>query len=101
MHGPVMYGVFRDLVREKMAEDRLPEDYVTKMPYSVWPVEDFELGLQIMSESSIATVMDGKLLDKEMQDWEWRPYLSQKFKERRKPLFEDDYRKLFADFNPV
>jgi hypothetical protein len=101
MHGPKMYGFFRDLVREKMAEDGLAEDYLTKMPYSVWPVEDFELGLQIMSESPIATVMDGKLLDKEMQDWEWRPYLSQKFKQRRKPLFEDDYRKLFADFNPV
>ncbi|MGY3347725.1 MULTISPECIES: hypothetical protein [unclassified Bradyrhizobium] len=101
MHGPVMYGFFRDLVRKKMAEDGVPEEYLVKMPYSVWPVTDFELGLQIMDETPIATVMDGKLLDKEKQDWEWRPYLSQKFKQPRKPLFGDDYQKLFADFNPV
>ncbi len=49
----------------------------------------------------MATVMDGKLLDKEKQEGEWRPYLSEKFRPRRKPLFENYYRKLFADFNPV
>jgi hypothetical protein len=101
MHGPVMYGLFRDQVKRKMEEDGLPDEYLTSMPYSVWPVDDFERGLQIMNEASIAAVMDGKLLSSEMQDWEWRPYLSQKFQEPRRPLFEDEYRKLFSDFNPI
>jgi len=101
MHGPVMYGFFHDQVRKMMAEEGLPDDCITKMPYSVWPIDDLELGLQIINESSIATVMDGKLLDSEKQDWEWRPYLTQSFKVPRKELFEDDYRKLFSDFHPI
>ncbi|MBK3660165.1 hypothetical protein JJE66_02710 [Bradyrhizobium diazoefficiens] len=84
-----------------MKEEGLPEAYLTEMPYSIWPIDDFELGLQVMNESSVATVMDGKLLDGEHHDWEWRPYLSRCFKEPRKELFEDDYRKLFSDFNPI
>ena len=101
MHGPVMYGHFRDQVKTKMAEDGLPEDYLTAMPYSVWPIDDFERGLHVMNELSVAAVMDGKLLDTEMQDWEWRPYLSKNFNEPRRMLFETNYRKLFTDFHPT
>lgn len=101
MHGPVMYGLLRDQVKAKMEEAGLPQDYLTAMPYSVWPIDDFEIGLHVLNDSSIAAVMDGKLLDTEKQDWEWRPYLSENFKEPRRMLFEDDYRKLFSDFHPV
>jgi hypothetical protein len=101
MHGPVMYGFFRDQVLAKMAEEGLPDDYVTKMPYSIWPIDHFELGLQIMNETAISTFMDGKLLDDEMRDWEWLPYMSAKFKGHCKALFEDEYKKLFADFHSI
>ncbi|CUT13660.1 hypothetical protein BF49_4740 [Bradyrhizobium sp.] len=101
MHGPVMYGLFREQVKARMKLEGLPEEFLTEMPYSIWPIDDFELGLQIMNESSVAAVMNGKLLDNEHRDWEWRPYLSKCFKEPRKELFEDDYRRLFSDFNPA
>jgi hypothetical protein len=101
MHGPVMYGLFRDLIRTKMDEAGLPENYTTKMPFSIWPIDHMETGLQVTDETSISTLMDGKLLDTEMQDWEWGPYMSQKFKGNRGVLFNDQYDKLFANFHAV
>jgi hypothetical protein len=101
MHGPKMYGLLRELVRTKMAEDRLPDEYISQMPYSIWPIDHFEIGLQVMNENPISAFMDGKLLDVEMQDWEWGPYMSSKFKGARKSLFEKEYAELFADFRPV
>lgn len=101
MHGPVMYGLLREMVHAKMAEEGLPDDYTTKMPYSIWPIDHFEVGLQVVNEIPIASFMDGKLLDKGMQDWEWGPYMSSKFKGKRDSLFDEEYGKLFADFRPV
>jgi hypothetical protein len=101
MHGPKMYGLFRELVRAKMEDEGLPDAFITKMAYSIWPIDRFEIGLQLMDENPIAVFMDGKLLDAEMQDWEWGPYMSSKFKAARKSLFEKEYAELFADFRPV
>jgi hypothetical protein len=101
MHGPIMYGMFSKLVSEKMEQEGIPAEYLTAMPYSVWPVDDFEVGLQIMDNVPIATFMDGKLRDKETHDWEWRPYMLSRFKGRYKALFDNEYQKLFSDFTPT
>jgi hypothetical protein len=101
MHGPIMYGMLRNLIQKKMAQEGLPSDYIAKMPYSIWPVDHFEIGLQVMNETPISTFMDGKLLDPDMQDWEWRPYMSSKFAGKRRALFDKEYRELFANFHPV
>jgi hypothetical protein len=101
MHGSVMYGVLRKAVLEKMKEEDVPEEYLTTMPYSVWPVDDFEVGMQVMNTVPISTFMDGKLRDKETRDWEWRPYMSARFKGVFKALFAEDYKKLFAEFRSV
>jgi hypothetical protein len=101
MHGPVMYGKVRDLVSSKMTEENLPEQFTIDMPYSIWPVEHLEIGLQIMADHPISEVMDGKLLDSECNDWEWLPYLGDKYEGTRKSLFDKEYRNLFADLRPI
>ncbi len=101
MHGPVMYGELSKVVSAKMREENVPEEFLTTMPYSVWPVDEFEVGLQVMETVSITTFMDGKLRDKEMHDWEWRPYMSTRFNANHRALFDDEYQRLFSDLHPA
>ena len=51
----------------------MPRDVLNNMPYSVLPIYDLEVGMQIISKVGIRIVMDGKMNNTEMRDWEWHP----------------------------
>jgi hypothetical protein len=68
---------------------------IEDMPYSIWAIEELEVGMQIMREASIDEFMTGKLSDKEMSQWEWDPYIRGQYpKFHVRDLFEDEYRNL-------
>lgn len=99
MHGPVMYGKVRDIVRQRMNEEGLPREYVADMPFSIWPVDSLENGLQIIDGTSIGEVFDIKLRGPEYQDWEWDAFLTERYKGFEiRPLFQREFDALFTEF---
>jgi hypothetical protein len=101
MHGSVMYGKVRDIVKQRMNEEGLPNKYSEDMPFSIWPIESLENALQILNDTPIAEVFDTKLRNTAYQDWEWDAFLTEKYKGFKiQPLFEKDFDALFAEFRP-
>jgi hypothetical protein len=79
MFGSVMLTKLEEAVTAKLNEAELPTQWANEMRYSVWPVEELEVGLQIMKSVPIADFMDGKLNNPEMRRWAWYPYMTKCF----------------------
>jgi hypothetical protein len=62
MFGPVMMNKLAEAVATKLNGLGLPLELVERMPYSIWAVEELEVGLQIMCTNGIANFMEGKLI---------------------------------------
>lgn len=99
MFGPVMLDKLTEAVALKLTKESLPPNLVEQAPYSIWAIEDFEVGLQIMRENGIAGVMEGKLGSPEMRRWDWHGYMIDRYPKSfpAKRLFDDEYDEMFAD----
>jgi hypothetical protein len=99
MFGPVMISKLEEAVALKLAAAGLAANLVDQMPYSVWAIEELEVGLQIMKEKGISHVMDGKLTGLEMRQWDWHGYMTKRYPGSypAKRLFEKEYDDIFSD----
>jgi hypothetical protein len=99
MFGPVMIRKLADAVEKRLQSANLAASFLSEMPYSIWAVEDLEVGLQIMSANGIANFMEGKLNDQEMREWDWHGYMTAKYPKSfpAKKLFEKDYDDMFSE----
>jgi hypothetical protein len=71
---------------------------VERMPYSVWAIEELEVGLQIMKANGIADVIEGKWNSLEMRQWDWHAYLTRSYPDvyPAKQLFAKEYDEIFS-----
>jgi hypothetical protein len=99
MFGPVMMNKLAEAVVSKLNDAGLSPDLIEQMPYSIWAIEELEVGLQIMRASGIADFMQGKLNSAEMRQWEWHGYMTNRFPSSfpAKKLFEKEYDEIFSD----
>jgi hypothetical protein len=98
MFGPVMLNKLAEAVARRLASEGLSPELVEQMPYSVWPIEELEVGLQVMHANGIASFMEGKLNDPEKREWDWHGYMTNRYPKSfpAKRLFDDQYDEIFA-----
>jgi hypothetical protein len=98
MFGPVMINKLAKAVAAKVNDAGLGTDFVERMPYSIWAIEELEVGLQIMHANGIADFMEGKLMSEEMLHWGCG-YMTNRYPKSfpAKKLFANDYDKMFSD----
>lgn len=96
--GPIMLGKLEAAVVDKFNASELSPDLLRQMPYSVWAIEELEIGLQIMNSVPISDFMDGKLDSDEMKRWDWHAYMTKAFPKHfpAKRLFDAEYDEMFA-----
>jgi hypothetical protein len=80
MLGPVMFKKLDSAVEIKLKRTVVPAEALEEMPYSVWAIEELESGLQIIDTVGIGDFMNGKLRDKEMREWDWRGYMTSRYR---------------------
>lgn len=99
MFGPVMMNKLAEAVASKFNDAELSPDFVERMPYSIWAIEELEVGLQIMHANGIAEFMEGKLTSEEMRQWDWHGYMINRYRQSfpAKKLFEKEYYEMFSD----
>jgi hypothetical protein len=97
--GSVMFELLERSVKVQMEEAGIPQLLIELFPYSVWAIDELEVGLQIMQSKGIKSFMDGKLGSKPMSFWDWHGYMSSSYASRYpfKALFDDEYDAMFAD----
>ena len=98
MFGPVMLNKLAEAVARRLASEGLSPELVEQMPYSVWAIEELEVGLQIMRANGIAAVVEGKLKDQQKREWDWHGYMTNQYPKSypAKRLFDDQYDEMFA-----
>jgi hypothetical protein len=98
MFGPVMLNKLTEAVARRLASEGLAPELVEQMPYSVWAIEELEVGLQIMRANGIAGVIEGKLNDPQKREWDWHGYMTNQYPKSfpAKRLFDDQYDEMFA-----
>jgi hypothetical protein len=98
MFGPVMMNKLAEAVVSRLSTVGLSPDLTEKMPYSVFAIEELEVGLQIMNANGIDGFMEGKLNDPEMRRWDWHGYMTNRYPKSfpAKRLFQDEYDEMFS-----
>jgi hypothetical protein len=99
MFGPVMLSKLAEAVAQRLTSEGLSPQLVEQMPYSVWAIEELEVGLQIMRTNGIASFMEGKLNNPVKREWDWHGYMTNQYPKSfpAKRLFDDQYDEMFAD----
>jgi hypothetical protein len=94
-----MLGKLNDAVVEKLGTSELPSELLQQMPYSVWAIEELEVGLQIMNSVPISDFLNGKLESDEMRRWEWHGYMTKAYPKHfpARRLFDVEYEEMFAN----
>jgi hypothetical protein len=98
MFGPMMMNMLSDAVTSKLKAAGLSEDLVEEMPYSIWAIDELEVGLQIMRSNGIAAFMEGKFESAEMCQWDWHGYMKKSYPKSfpAKRLFEKEHDEMFS-----
>jgi hypothetical protein len=96
--GSVMMKKLEAAVTSKIASAGLPADLPERMPYSIWAIEDLEIGLQLRHANGIGEFMEGKLVSKEMREWDWTGYMSSRYPKSNavRELFNEEYEEMFS-----
>jgi hypothetical protein len=96
-----MFDTLDQAVAAQLQKAGLRPELVEEMPYSIWSVEELEVGLQVMSSNGIAGFMEGKLRSAEMRQWDWHAYMTksylQSFPSRK--LFEQEHDAMFSNLH--
>jgi hypothetical protein len=97
--GSVMFETLDRSVKAQMGKTDLPESLIEQFSYSVWAIDELEVGLQIMQAVGIKSFMDGKLGSQPMSHWDWHGYMSNTYTKLYpfKALFDDEYDAMFSD----
>jgi hypothetical protein len=98
MFGPVMINKLSEAVSSKIKEAGLSQALIDEMPYSIWAIEELEVGLQVIQSHGIATFMEGKLENVELRQWDWHGYMTNRYPKSfpAKKLFEKEHDEIFA-----
>jgi hypothetical protein len=101
--GAVMFDLLSRSVTAQLEKAELSQDLTTQFPYSVWAIDELEVGLQIMQAVGIKSFMDGKLGSQPMSHWDWHGYMSSTHLSLYpfKALFDAEYEAMFADLYAV
>jgi hypothetical protein len=96
--GAEMYDLLSRSVTAQMEKAGLSQDLIKQFPYSIWAIDEVEVGLQIMQSVGIKSFMDGKLSNPSMGFWDWHGYMSNAYTSMYpfKALFDDEYDAMFA-----
>jgi hypothetical protein len=99
MFGPVMMDKLGEAVTQRLSDESLRPELLQEMPYSVWGIEELEVGLQIMHSNGIIAFMEGKLNDPDKRRWDWHGYMTDQYRTLfpAKRLFDKEYDEMFAD----
>jgi hypothetical protein len=97
--GSVMFDLLDRSVAQQMKKAGLSQELVTRYPYSVWAVEELEVGLQIMQSVGLKSFLNGKLANNSFSSWDWHGYMSKTYTSMYpfNALFDDEYEAMFAD----
>jgi hypothetical protein len=74
-----MFDLLVRSVKTQMDKTELSQDLIKQFPFSVWAVDELEVGLQIMQSVGIKSFMDGTLKSRSMSFWDWHGYMSNTF----------------------
>jgi len=98
MFGPVMMNKLAEAVTSKLISEDLSTDLIENLPYSIWAIEELEVGLQIVRDNGIADFMEGKLKSEEKRTWDWHGYMTYSYPKSfpAKRLFTKEYDDIFA-----
>ena len=98
MFGPAMLDRLYDAVIAKLGEAEIQKDVLINMPYSVWAIEELEVGMQIIHAVGVREFMGGKINDTEMRAWDWHAYINRRYPDHlpAKRLFDDEYDEIFS-----
>ncbi len=99
MFGPVMMNKLAEAVTFKLSTAGLSPDLAREMPYSIFAIEELEVGLQIMNVNGIEGFIEGKLSSQEMCRWDWHAYMIKSYPKSfpAKRLFQEEYDEMFSD----
>ncbi len=99
MFGPVMMNKLTEAVTLKLTTAGLSPKLAKEMPYSVFAIEELEVGLQIMNVKGIEGFIEGKLSSQEMRQWDWHAYMTKSYPDSfpAKRLFQDEYDEMFSE----
>lgn len=99
MFGPVMMNKLAEAVTSKLSAAGLSPNLAEEMPYSVFAIEELEVGLQIMNANGIGGFIEGKLSSPEMRQWDWHAYMTSRYPKSfpAKCLFQEEYDKMFSE----
>jgi len=93
-------SIVHDKVLDKLKGLGISQDILEKYPYTICSMADMELAMLIMDKVGIEKVMQQKTTD-EKQQWAMLTFLMSEFKnelqevrERKNPLFPEDYEKI-------
>lgn len=98
--GPRVKTELETKTYERMKAEGIPPEWLTKFPYTVCSIQDFEQAVQVMDEIGIDRVMRGKAFDSAKQEWDMGAYLKDSFKQEiasTRFLFESEYNLLVPD----
>lgn len=98
MFGPVMMNKLTEAVTLKLSTAGLSPDLAREMPYSVFAIEELEVGLQIMNVEGIEGFIEGKLSSQEMSQWDWHAYMTKSYPKSfpARRLFQEEYDEMFS-----
>jgi hypothetical protein len=99
MFGPVMMNKLAEAVTLKLNTAGLSPNLAEEMPYSVFAVEELEVGLQIINVNGIDGFIEGKLSSREMRQWDWHAYMTKSYPNSfpAKRLFQEEYDEMFSE----
>ncbi len=99
MFGPVMMNKLAAAVTLKLNTAGLSPDLTNEMPYSIFAIEELEVGLQIMNVAGVESFIEGKLTSPEMNQWDWHAYMMKSYPKTfpAKKLFQNEYDEMFLD----
>lgn len=97
--GSVMFELLDRSVKTQLDQAELPQSLIEQFPYSVWSVDELEVGLQIMQSVGIKSFMDGKFGSQPMSHWDWHGYMSNAYSTLYpfNALFDDEYDAMFTE----
>jgi hypothetical protein len=98
---PENWRMFGPVMLKKLDEADLPATIAEERPYAILAIEDLETSLQIINSVGIADVMDGKLKDAEMRQWDWHGYLTHCYPKHfpLKRLFDKEYDEITSELH--
>jgi hypothetical protein len=97
---PRVTDMLKRHVRRMLSETHISEDVLEKMPYTIASAHELELGIQVVAQRDIYSVMSSKT-EGDQRSWSFLPLLTSKFSEEMRNvdryLFASEWDKLLPE----